>query len=879
MRASDIVDVKKLPSPVKDAWEDVWIPTGCDMCYNACTIQVRRVNGVAVKVTGIPDAAPNYGKTCAKGNAAPKNLYNPYRILKPLRRRNPEKGNGIDPQWEEMSWDEALDIITDQLRKVREDDPRKVIAASFDTHSFVPLRAFLSAYGTPNFTAGPAGYFCGNGVHPVSYTVTGSLDIHPDFKRSHYLLMFGSNFGFVANANAMPLTRELSEAREKGDIHMVVVDPNCSVAASQADEWIPIRPGTDPALALGMMDQLINELGLYDREFLKKYTNGPYLIGSDGYYVRDEATDKPLVWDAQAGTAKTYDDPSIGEYALEGRFTVNGVQVPTAFQLFCEHIRQYTPEKVEEITTVPAETMCRLAREFGEAAQIGSTITIDGIEFPHRPASASWYRGAAGHQHAMLSGLTYAMLNTVVGAVDVPGGLLNANAAGPFGPKGETTFPKAGPDGILQATNPYTHMKKPHPARKAKAPETLELIELFPVTVYARAMVWLSLLEPDKYKVPYTPEVLLHCRTNMVVNTADPEAAAEGLRRIPFMVSFADHHNETTAFADIVLPDAHSLERLVPLVANSFLHHRSVPPPDDDWAFNIQQPVVEPAGESRYWIEVLYEIAERLDITRDMYATFNVLAHMEGEFALDPDGKYTWPELCDRWCKSWFGEEHGLDYFKEHGHYTPGKRTSEQSYPRIFHDGRIPLYLEHFIRAGEDVKAVTEELGIPWDTSDYQGFVEWKPCQSHLETGEFDLWAVNTKLPFSTFTFSAENSWINDLVERNDKVLDVTLNSATAQKKNLKNGDIVTLENSSGAKVTARLRVADTVHIEAILVPGVYGRWLTGDPRLRGKGAHFNSLVDYNFDRMDKVSAALDSCVKVKVYKVGAAGQQGNGHK
>ncbi|MFN8455744.1 MAG: molybdopterin-dependent oxidoreductase [Anaerolineae bacterium] len=594
MKASDIVDVTRLPAPVKEVWEDVWLPTACDMCYNSCTLNVRRVNGVVVKVTGIPDAPPNHGKVCAKGGASPNNLYNPYRILKPLRRRNPEKGNRVDPQWEEISWDEALDIITERLRQVRADDPRKVLAATFDTHSFVPLRAWMAAYGTPNFTAGPAGYFCGNGVHPVAYTVTGSLDLHPDFRRSHYLLMFGSNYGFVANSNAMSLTQELSEARQKGEVHLTVVDPVCTVAASHADEWVPIRPGTDPALALGMINLLLNEYDLYDKEFLKRYTNGPYLISSDGYYVRDEASGQPLVWDAQEGKAKPFDDPSIGEFALEGRYPVNGEKTPTAFQLFREHVRQYTPQKVEEITTVPAATVRRLAREFGEAAHIGSTIVLEGVEYPHRPASASWYRGAAAHKHAMLHGLSFAMLNVVVGAVDVPGGILNANAAGPFGPHGETTFPKAGPDGILQATNPYSHMKKPHPYRKVTPPETFEMIELFPVTVYARAMVFLSILEPERYRMPYTPEILIHCRTNLVANTADPELAGEGLRRIPFMVSFADHHNETTAFADIVLPDAHFLERLVPLVSNSYLHHRSVPPPDDSWGFNFQIPVVEP---------------------------------------------------------------------------------------------------------------------------------------------------------------------------------------------------------------------------------------------------------------------------------------------
>jgi anaerobic selenocysteine-containing dehydrogenase len=477
----------------------------------------------------------------------------------------------------------------------------------------------------------------------------------------------------------------------------------------------------------------------------------------------------------------------------------------------------------------------------------------------------------------MLFGLTFALLNTVIGAVDVPGGLINANAAGPFGPHGETMFPKGGPDGILEATNPYSHMRKPHPYRQVKPPETLEMQELFPVTVYSRAMLWLAVVHPEIYKPSYLPEILIHCRTNLVANTGDPRIAVEGLKRLKFIVSFADHHNETTTFADIVLPDSHFLERLVPMASNPYLHHRAVPPPGDHWAFNFQQPVVKPAGEARYWLEVLFELAERLGIQGDMYASFNAVCHLEGEHRLRPDGHYTYEDICDRWAKAWCGPEHGLEYFKEHGYYKVAPRTVQESYPRIFHEGRIPLYLEHFIRAGQDVKEVTEELGIPWDVSDYQGLVEWKPCPAYLQGGDFDLWAVNTKLPYSTFTFSHENAWISDLIERNGKALFVTMNTATARKKGLKEGDLIAMEAPNGVTVTGYLRVSEGCHPEVISIPGVFGRWLTSNSRMRGAGTHINSLITYNFEAMDKVSAALDICVKVKVTKTDRAVQPWDG--
>src|SRR3990170_8699192 len=107
--------------------DDVWIPTVCYMCYNNCGIRVHRVNGVVVKIEGNPDNPHNRGRICAKGNAGIMNLYNPNRVLRPLRRTNPEKGIGVDPGWAEIGWDEALDDVADRLKKIREEDTRKLV--------------------------------------------------------------------------------------------------------------------------------------------------------------------------------------------------------------------------------------------------------------------------------------------------------------------------------------------------------------------------------------------------------------------------------------------------------------------------------------------------------------------------------------------------------------------------------------------------------------------------------------------------------------------------------------------------------------------------------------------------------------------------------
>ena len=146
------------------------------MCWNTCGIRMNRVNGVVVKSEGDPNCPQNWGKVCAKGNAGHASLYDPHRILAPMRRTNPDKGFDVDPGWKAISWDEALEIVSDKLKKIRSEDPRKLVLAAFDTRaqSGVFWMAWAAAFGTPNQWGGAANYFCGNGFHPVTYLTHGT---------------------------------------------------------------------------------------------------------------------------------------------------------------------------------------------------------------------------------------------------------------------------------------------------------------------------------------------------------------------------------------------------------------------------------------------------------------------------------------------------------------------------------------------------------------------------------------------------------------------------------------------------------------------------------------------------------------------------------
>ena len=124
--------------------EDVWIHSICGMCKGDCGILVHRVDGVVVDIKGDKDCPNSRGKTCSKASAGIMQLYDPHRVKTPLKRRNPEKGLGIDPGWVPISWDEAMDILEEKLTKVRKEDPRKLVLAEITDGRDKPTAAAWS---------------------------------------------------------------------------------------------------------------------------------------------------------------------------------------------------------------------------------------------------------------------------------------------------------------------------------------------------------------------------------------------------------------------------------------------------------------------------------------------------------------------------------------------------------------------------------------------------------------------------------------------------------------------------------------------------------------------------------------------------------------
>lgn len=858
--------------------DDEWVVTSCNACFNICAIRVRRKDGKVVDVIGDPEVASSRGKLCGKSKARIVDLYNPNRILRPLKRTNPEKGIGVDPGWVEISWDEAMDIVVDRLRKVLEEDPRKLVINTFDLCNFHIAQTFAAAFGTPNdqfYTV-----TCGNGLHTIFYLTLGAINSEIDLDYCRHMILCGSQLGHGVNNNPLEGIAGMADARRRG-AKLVVIDPICGHAGAKADEWVPILPGTDGALALGMLNVLLNDLGIYDADFLKHKTNAPYLVGPDGRYVREDGTGKPQVWDASTGVPRPYDAPDVADYALEGTFKVGGVVCRTAFDILKEHVREnFSLEKVSEITTVPADTIHRLAKEFGEAACIGETIEIDGVTLPFRPVAIEWKRGISHHKNSWHSCFSLMLLNTVLGNLNAPGGILGTNPHGPFGYW--RMFP--GKDGMLTTDqhsklfigfDSFACFISPYPPREVKPPENVNLRELFPVTGFLPTIPVFTIADPEKFRMPYKPEVMITCRTNPMISNPGTGAVAEMLKQLDFIIGFGIKIDETLEFADIILPEAHDFERYWFFPPNAPAGFQK--PGQGDWYYQIVQPVVEPPPGVRSWIEVMMEIAERLGLQEKFNDTMNMatgllfLDHLK----LEPEKRYTTGEICLRLADmfAFIGDrEITPDTFtaKEPA-LNLGPKSVEEAYANPLNDARAPVYMEHLIDVGEQVKKVTRELGMDfWDVSSYNPLPNWTPCPAFEEDGEeYDLFLTSSRLALHTHSISADNPWVSDICSRNPLDYNILLNSETAAARGIEDGDSVCVESRAG-KVKGTVRVTECVHPRVVgTLGGHLGQWAKHKDIARGKGVCHNSLIAFDWDLVETVSGQSDSCARVKIYKEG----------
>lgn len=843
-----------------------WKKAMCRQCGNKvwCTLEVLVKDGIIVKVQGDPENPISQGRVCARGSAMIMNVYNPYRVKSPLKRTNPKKGFDEDPGWVEISWDEALSIVAERLREIRAKDPRRFAHIwGFPGYAWVVQdEAFLPAFGTPNQLRS---HGCLCPVHFGAAMVQGSFLDKQDVEYCNYLLTIGGTLG--PNIGSAHNTRALARARERG-MRLVVVDPRCSPEASMADEWVPIRPGTDLAFSLAMLNVMINEIGVFDEVFLKRRTNAVYLIAEDGFYLKDTVSGKPLVWDPVDGRAKAFDDPMIKDFALTGTYYVDGRKGTTAFDLVRQAVRGYTPEWAEEITTVPASTIRRIAREFVDAAKIGATITLDDFEFPYRPVAIKSERGALAKKGGGYQHLAAKMIAELVGALDVPGSYL----ASEFGP---TLSP--GPDGVVEP-------KSEARIRPFEYLGSLDMREFYPHRHTSPYLAWRAILDPQKYGIDYEVDALMVYAANPIMSNVNPDEVIAALHKIPFVVTISLIFDEMTDFADIVLPESAMPERYAML---RFGHH-IVQAADDPMlrvqGVLVQKPIIKPLYNTRQGDDIYLEIADRVGFVYGpggLNDHLNRTLELTGRYQLELDRRYAVPEIIDKVLRCHFGDDHGLDYFDHHAVYAPmvSKKEAYKYYLNPPGTTRHPFYFERLLFSGQQLKKALAEHGLTIPGQDMEEvWKSYEPIPRWIERPDWharethDLIAIVWSTPQHRMDSADQygNAWVNELCAYSDPYeLFILMNPTTAERKGLRDGDEVVVEAWHGGKTRGRLKLTELMHPDAVGFPSKHGYYSSHRNPVMRQGPHFNCLLTGQESAIDPVSCGVDLSPRVRVYRVG----------
>ena len=847
-----------------EASEAKWVKSYCTSCiWPNCGTEVKVSDGVAVEVRGNKEHPFNEGTLCPRGSALLMNMYNPYRLKSPMKRTNPQKGRGIDPGWVEISWEEAFKTVGDRLKEIHDTDPRKLLySIGFSSNIWENLIALNvnAIFGSPNYMTS-AGPLCE--VHYAPTLFNGAYVDRIDLGYCNYLIEFGRNVGGSTMIASGP-GRVLADALARG-MKLIVVDPHASPEASKG-EWVPIKPGTDLAFAMAMLHLILYEINRYDVQSLKTRTNAPYLIGPEGEYVRDPETGKPLLWDTDAGIAKTYDDPTLGDVALEGTYDVAGIEATTAFALLKQSVADSTPEWAEALTDIPAAKIREITQDFVDASQVGSTIMLDGIEYPYRPAALTVGRGPANSMQGKKFYVLANTINTVMGGMGVPGSILTC----PPITVGES-------DGVMVGT-PLSHA----PSEEFAIPQNdYYLQQFYPNAAFQPiGSQYQAILDPEKYYLDYEIDTFFFYGYNALINNPDPEIVEQALAKIPFTFSVAYHIDEPAYFADILFPEPSMYERYQARILgeNMAVGKETIAL----HGIHAKSPVLDkPLYDTKQFEEIVAELAERVGVLPVFNGMYSAMYGFPPENSLEPMKKYTAEELTDIRLKNFTGDpDKGLNYFKENGfviHELPLKECYEYA---LFKEAnaRLPIYDYIAIQRG---KALQDNLAkfdvtVPgWDDltdfwHDFEPLSVWHDNWLTEERDDFDLYAVNWKISPRNIGIGSQddNVFLREIVENWEfDDLNIQINSATARAKGLKTGDHVLVESVHGGKVEGVIKTTELIHPSTLGFPGQAGRWSKFMNPRTWQGSNHNLLLTFKEGRT-REDGQIVIAAPVKVSKI-----------
>ncbi|ANG98723.1 molybdopterin oxidoreductase [Brucella pseudogrignonensis] len=504
----------------------------CTLCRSRCGSETVVANNRIVSIQPLEDH-PTGGALCAKGRALPELVHNPARLRVPLKRLSP-KGTP-NPQWQEISWEEALSEIAAKLGSIRETHGAEAVAFAVTTPSGTPMvdsfewvERFIRCFGSPNLIY--AVEVCGwhkDYAHELTF---GRGIGYPDYENADVIVLWGHNPARTWLAQAS----RIAEARSRG-AKIVVIDPKPDGSGQQADLWLRVRPGADAAVAMGAIRHLI-ETGTFDASFVKRWTNAPMLVNL--------ATGRLIL------AADLFDGAEPNALIALDRKNTPVACNPRATDFHADDLKldAEITLKSRDGTEIHARTVFALLREAAEiftAAHVSTVSWVDEtvlkqfyalLERNPKLAYHSW-TGVGQQTNATAIERAIATLYALTGAYDLPGGNI---------------WPTPPP---TRAVNQLSLLPE---GQKEKA---LGLDEL-PLGPPARG--WITARDFARAVTqhqPYRVRALMSFGTNFVASQADAKRNLEALRALDFHVHTDIYMNPTAEYADIVLPVNLSPER------------------------------------------------------------------------------------------------------------------------------------------------------------------------------------------------------------------------------------------------------------------------------------------------------------------------------
>jgi anaerobic selenocysteine-containing dehydrogenase len=473
----------------------------------SCGILVHIKEGKIEKIEGDPEHPWSKGMICPKGIAYRQVVYHPDRLTHPMKRVG-ERGEG---RWKKVSWDEALDTIASELLEVRGTYGPESIAACCggNPRRSMPATRFLTdSMGSPNWAYSDAFYCWGPHVVAESVTYGGRItsDINCDFANSNCIIVWGGN-----PVHTHPVVgRDIMMARARG-AKIVVVDPRMTATASKANIWLQLRPGTDAALALSMLNVIINE-SIYDKEFVRKWCVG--------------------------------------------------------FEELKERTQSYCPEKVAEITDVPADDIKCVARLYATSKPACLYLRV-GNELIFNSTQAS---------------RAIASLIAITGNIDIKGGNLF-----PCTPKGLL--------GRLFYAKKQFRLSDEIEEKRIGAKEFPLLSgSKSPLGLFHTPLIIKAMLTGKPY-----PIRALVAANNLCVSMPNSREVFEALKSLSLLVVYELFMTTTAEIADFVLPAATYFE--IDELTNRYVNFATA-----------RRKVIEPVGESWDELKISHEIIKRMGL-------------------------------------------------------------------------------------------------------------------------------------------------------------------------------------------------------------------------------------------------------------------------